>query len=167
MGDRSLQSYLFYPFIFEYLWWGCKQKWRISIRIVPKSYGVFGYVEGGLLFLPFFLLLTPKPSVTQRSVPHSAINIGICFHRNRTDLSSLFQSGNSHLSSFSHHLSSFQNSATLRVQSIHIISKTSPRNSSRVGEDLSRHHSTTVQSCLRGQISLRNCTFSIRSHNIG
>lgn len=111
-----------------------------------------------LLFLPFFLLLVPGPSMARESIPRDTVGVKVYFRQNHASLDSLFRDNGSRLDSFSRRLSSFRGDTALQIRSVRVVSGASPEGSSEINRSLSERRSAAIRSYLEKRGSLEGVT---------
>lgn len=119
-----------------------------------------------LLFLPFFLLLVPGPSMARESIPRDTVGVKVYFRQNHASLDSLFRDNGSRLDSFSRRLSSFRGDTALQIRSVRVVSGASPEGSSEINRSLSERRSAAIRSYLEKRGSLEGYAFDVESRGV-
>lgn len=101
----------------------------MSVQVIPGDCKIFNCMRNKLLFLPFFLLLVPGPSMARESIPRDTVGVKVYFRQNHASLDSLFRDNGSRLDSFSRRLSSFRGDTALQIRSVRVVSGASPEGS--------------------------------------
>ena len=63
----------------------------MSVQVIPGDCKIFNCMRNKLLFLPFFLLLAPGPSMARESIPRDTVGVKVYFRQGHASLDSLFR----------------------------------------------------------------------------
>lgn len=138
----------------------------MSVQVIPGDCKIFNCMRNKLLFLPFFLLLVPGPSMARESIPRDTVGVKVYFRQNHASLDSLFRDNGSRLDSFSRRLSSFRGDTALQIRSVRVVSGASPEGSSEINRSLSERRSAAIRSYLEKRGSLEGYAFDVESRGV-